>query len=789
MEHLLQNASITTTHHRLLVLILLLTACCSIPVTSAAQGTDLGGGVITRTPVSDQSRIAYDLRQMFESLPDDGNRAKNVYMAGFYSALYDSFGNALPNKRSIRSFSTEAGNGKFSSEPTFLFHMAGLSNNFDPNTYDLHYTYADDFVMSALQDSDSGTLAAEAARALNLWMYCAHELWQSLDQCTTASRADINNDVLGLTDNAKGAHSIDEFIAYWIGEGQTAGSSTQGYALYALTQQAGQLFNTLNPTGEAKANTNIKLLYENKARTALAASDTCTEESDTVEQLWHINNSLLSQMYVPLLQMLIHNMVQGDVKRVRMYALAVVPQFAQCRPSVYRRLKSALLEKDYDGSKRNDILTDLQSLYSCLGISCKDIGAYQTDVLGACGDPPVSFPMAEYIPSSPVREYAELDLDIWNMKLLLNYGEKAYPMAKYLYLHGKNSYIPADENDADAEKVHRTLHSLAESDFRKKAIPYYEAFVEYFNDNFYSDRIILDSLGRKGRWGDNNADFVGGGTFDQRYEVISTILQYQVVHLYLLAEIEDAVEDCIKQDVTDNDGNLHSWDEVAALVIGSLEGAGQGGSKDFRDGQFIWSLANKMSVDFGSAEDGFALVNSEIEDLLYAGKGMIQSYDCADFTKVVTRLRNIMLIPLIQSVIKYATKMEGLSYESNADAVAKGEAFTLCALPIIYHYDKDGAKVIEMNMLSPLTRSRFNPKLKGTQMTYVEEGPQAVADAFWKTMRALELPSRFVGSLDGADPSKLGEIAGSASNMKLSLATFSTSVAISVLGSLYLFFG
>eukprot|EP00565_Helicotheca_tamesis_P000614 CAMPEP_0185728082 /NCGR_PEP_ID=MMETSP1171-20130828/3562_1 /TAXON_ID=374046 /ORGANISM="Helicotheca tamensis, Strain CCMP826" /LENGTH=779 /DNA_ID=CAMNT_0028396751 /DNA_START=147 /DNA_END=2486 /DNA_ORIENTATION=- len=770
-------------HLSLISLLPLLLPSCSNTV--HAEGTDLGGGIITRTPVNDQARIAYDLREMFENLPSDPNRAKNVYTAGFNSPLYDSLGNQLPNKRTIQSFSSDASGGTFTSEPTFLYHMAGLSNNFDVNTYDLHYLYADKFVLGALLNPSAGTLAAEAARALNVWMYAAHELWEGLYQCTMASTEGVNMEALGLTDNAKGAHSIDEFMAYWIGEGQKPGDS-RGYALYALTQQAGELFGTLNPTGEAAANTNIKQIYENEARASLSTKDACDPGSDTVESLWYVNHSMLSQMYVPLLQMLIHNMLQGDVARVKLYAISVIPQVAQCRPSTYRRLKDALIDKDYDTGKKNDVLNDLQSVYGCLGISCKDIGAYQTDVLGACSDPPDSFPMAEYSPSTPVLNHAKIDLDIWNMKLLLSYGEVSYPMAKYLYLHGKHSHLPIATSDQNARNtIFRTLHSLAISQMRKKALPYFDEFVKYFNDAEYADNIILDSLDLKGRWGDSNSDITGVGTFDQRYEVITKIVQYQVVFIHLLAEMNDAIEDCRNQDINDNDGDVSSWDEIAAYIVGSMEGSDEGGSKDFNDGQFIWNLGNKRSVDFSTVnEKGYAMVNSEIEDLLFAGKGMIESYDCADLTKVVTRIRNMMFIPLIQSVIRYAVKNEGLSYESNHEEVAEGEAFTLCILPVIRYHDKKGAETIERNMLSPITRSRFDSSVKDGQGTsaYVADGPQVVADAFWRTMKKLDLPSKMIGSLAGADPSARGDINGGFSMRTFGLVTAMLSISVTVIG-------
>ena len=109
----------------------------------------------------------------------------------------------------------------------------------------------------------------------------------------------------------------------------------------------------------------------------MAGDNYCTRD-DQIESLWKNVHRILSRMYVPMVQMLIHSLKQEDqADKVRMYSLALVPQLSQCRPTIHLKLKGYLLDREYDRDDFPRILDLLQQSYDCLGISCADVGAYE----------------------------------------------------------------------------------------------------------------------------------------------------------------------------------------------------------------------------------------------------------------------------------------------------------------------------------------------------------------------------------------------------------------------------
>jgi hypothetical protein len=51
---------------------------------------------------------------------------------------------------------------------------------------------------------------------------------------------------------------------------------------------------------------------------------------------------------------------------------------SQCRPTIHLKLKEYLLDREYDRDDFLRILNLLQQSYDCLGISCADVGAYES---------------------------------------------------------------------------------------------------------------------------------------------------------------------------------------------------------------------------------------------------------------------------------------------------------------------------------------------------------------------------------------------------------------------------
>ena len=366
----------------------LLLLLLAFPTLTSSQGISLGGGVETRTNVERYADLALDIRDIREFLVINDTDAALT--------LYDDGRNSLirPNvKQSIHGISKLlALKNPSETTPPYIYHLWGLANR-DIKALPDNSLYAHTFVLSAIISTPE--IAADAMVALNMWMYAAHLLFQGVDICQKLSVAD-NPQAFDL-----GGGGVEEFIALWIGQDQIA-ASEEGHGLYAMAQKAGAFFGKNTP--EAQVNTNIKLLYQEGAQ-ALSFPNACSKQNtDTVVQLWTITQRIMSQMFIPLMQLLIDAVLQDDVNGVKLYATAIVPQISQCRPSLFKRLKESLIDKALVSSKRLNILQDLQASYDCLGFTCSDIGIYKVDQLAECADLPSTLPMAEYTPTSFVHD-------------------------------------------------------------------------------------------------------------------------------------------------------------------------------------------------------------------------------------------------------------------------------------------------------------------------------------------------------------------------------------------------
>eukprot|EP00567_Pseudictyota_dubia_P011804 CAMPEP_0197464996 /NCGR_PEP_ID=MMETSP1175-20131217/64312_1 /TAXON_ID=1003142 /ORGANISM="Triceratium dubium, Strain CCMP147" /LENGTH=940 /DNA_ID=CAMNT_0043001001 /DNA_START=220 /DNA_END=3045 /DNA_ORIENTATION=- len=758
----------------------------STPKASAA-GTDLNGGVITVTDVSDRALISEDISDMFSLLQEGKyNDARNIYLAGKNSPMYDKDGNRLAQMRTLSGLSTAATSGKFDGEPPFAAHVYGLAGG-DCDGSDEHLTYAHRVVEDLFQE-EKGTLPAEAARALNLWMYATHELYDGVEDCAAFGVEGVNPEAAGLADNGNGAYAFEEFMAFWIGHDQAPGSK-EGYGLYAMAQEAAEEFGTVDSgTGEANVNSELKKLFvEMQGVTSL--SNACRPGSDTAGKLWSIAHRMVSRMTVPLLQMLLKAMNENDTDRVRLYARAIVPQMSRCRPSVFRRLKEGLVDRPYDASKYLQLLGDLQNSFDCLGVSCEDVGAFRQTQIPQCAGFPKHYPIAEYSPSTDVHQHAKIDLDVAELKLLLCFGsERSYEMAKRLYSNGHNSR----KTWVTSEAQYLSLEEMATSETKEQS-PWATHYVQYHQDKHWADKIITETLSGRGKWGsapkaqraemvaktaqyqvvfpyllgemadaladcssgqatDNDgsvhswdevvAYYVGAmeGTSEERAEMVAKTAQYQVVFPYLLGEMADALADCSTGQATDNDGSVHSWDEVVAYYVGAMEGTSEGGSSDFADGQLMWNLGNKRCTQFGTENSaGWSQVMAAVEDLFYSGKGELDAYDCKALGRTVGKIEHLSLIPLFQSVVRYAIKNEKHGWDSSSKDLAEGEAFALSVLPILAAYDPVGQAIVEENMI--LAEGR-EPVL---------DGAQAVADAFHGVSAKFGLGCQYIGESDGVD--------------------------------------
>jgi len=350
---------------------------------AASQGTELGGGITTRTDVQEFADLALDLRDI-RNYAEQGlsEQVLGVYEQGNHAEYPPGFRWPLQKLNDDMATSDKR-------TPYYLFHLYGLSG-LSQNVNDQSH-YADNFIRDIIEQNP--TYAPDAILAVSMWMYATHLLFNGVAICEHRTNAD-SPALFEL-----GGGGMDEFIAFWIGADQTSGND-DGHGLYAWAQTVGVIFGENSP--ETSVNTNLKVLYQDGAG-VLSTNQACSASSpDSVKQLWEVATQMANEMVKPLYQWLIYYMLQEDAVAVSIYATALVPQLARCRPSVYKRLKERLLDNTVNFDVSDEILRDLQDSYTCFGFTCKDIGKYLTDSRLECDTARVFRPMAGYRPSTDV---------------------------------------------------------------------------------------------------------------------------------------------------------------------------------------------------------------------------------------------------------------------------------------------------------------------------------------------------------------------------------------------------
>eukprot|EP00980_Cylindrotheca_fusiformis_P024516 scaffold11979_cov130-Cylindrotheca_fusiformis.AAC.4 len=700
--------------------ILILTTTLIRSVYSEGDGTDLGGGIVTRTNVEYLADLSLDIKDMTQSY---GN--SNVVLD-----IFDNGRNA--QKPSGIKFKLKDLNDEMASRglpvitPPFLFQLYGLADqSFETDQIAQHSQYGNNNVRAAISGGQNH--APTAALVLSVWMYAAHSLYRGVEMCQIMTEADS----IDQLDLAGGG--MDELIALWIGSGETH-SGTDGFGLYGLAQRAAVLFDGGgDSSGEANANDAIKKLYL-EGSSFLSVNGACTKKvKDSPKILWSVANRIVSKMYIPLIQMLIDAVMKQDATMTTLYATAVVPQASQCRTTTYVRLREHLLTGSPRFDKTESILRDIQEVHSCFGLTCEDIGTYlnipEDFTFPDCFIASDDAALAGYQPVSDVLPIAKIDLDVAQMRILSTLGNFKY--ARYWFLYGRNSPVQRDsENDLHS---FYSVHDFAIASSRKNADDVYVEFVGYFNDVNYGDTIITQALEGTGKWGTK--------TTQQRAAIIAETSSFLVLYLHLVSQINDAVNHCTntasggEYDLTD------PWDEVAALLIGSLEGTQEGGATDGRDGQLVWGLATRRAFQFQTLNSmGYAQTNSDLINALWAGRGEIDALDCVRFSETAQEIQKLTLVPLLQSIIRYAILNEKLEAGSPREELAFGETYALAVLPIIKAVDENLANIIQENMI-------FWEDVKP-----VRDGAQTVADAVGSAAVSLGIRCSLLGSTSQANP-------------------------------------
>jgi hypothetical protein len=227
----------------------------------------------------------------------------------------------------------------------------------------------------------------------------------------------------------------------------------------------------------------------------------------------------------------------------------------------------------------------------------------------------------------------------------------------------------------------------------------FEKFYQYYGAFDYANQWVMAAFaGEPTNFANGNANF-RQYEFTGRTEAIKKGTVFMNVWMYVIRELEDALDDCQEGCTIENcnDDPVQAWDEAYAFYAGSLEGKDGSG-----EGVFLHQLADKRCANFKTCGDladetsGLSHVNIEILRQFNDGLRKINRGECSVARVNKERIEQLMAVPMIQGSLRYAyiTDKEG----NNEKSEAEGATFAAAVLPLVHACDEDAAQTIYNNL-------------------------------------------------------------------------------------------
>jgi len=173
---------------------------------------------------------------------------------------------------------------------------------------------------------------------------------------------------------------------------------------------------------------------------------------------------------------------------------------------------------------------------------------------------------------------------------------------------------------------------------------------------------------------------------------------YLSTAMYVIRELEDALDDCAASLSKRNDDAVHALDEAVAFYTGTLEG--QDGSGE---GVQMYALAGKRCENFktcGASADeveGEAKVNMVIFREFDKMQQNLNTGSCDKARKNKEAIEKQMFVPLLQGTLRYAYKQE-FEVDAGEKDEAEGSTFAAAVLPVVASCNAGDAVTIFENM-------------------------------------------------------------------------------------------
>jgi len=265
------------------------------------------------------------------------------------------------------------------------------------------WTWADSFVTNSysnVKDNGRAELMKKGANYQAVWMYVLHELEDAIGDCYAG---DITaNDA---TPTGGAPHAWDEGWAFYAGSliaataadaAKSSTASQEGTLIWELSEKRGADFGTLDTTGPSKANVALVTSFKS-GRDKIIAADCAGAEP--------VIDDIIKKMTIPLIQGTIKYAWKADPANAGdcsadagktaltasdncvkswtegwAFAAALLPQLDQCDPEV-----ASVVRHNLDAGATGPmqcgfatVKTAIESCYTKLGVTCADIGAFQS---------------------------------------------------------------------------------------------------------------------------------------------------------------------------------------------------------------------------------------------------------------------------------------------------------------------------------------------------------------------------------------------------------------------------
>lgn len=281
------------------------------------------------------------------------------------------------------------------------------------------------------------------------------------------------------------------------------------------------------------------------------------------------------------------------------------------------------------------------------------------------------------------------------------------------------------ENNVNGRSIQRLSTNAQAEMLTCASCPYkdFAKFHSYYEDAKYADRWVQAALeGKPTNFpsGRGNNDFSKYKELG-RSEAIKKGTAYMAVWMYVLRQLEAALDDCANK-CTGSDCNSNpvlAWDQGVAYYTGSLEGKDGSGT-----GQLIYHLADKRCVNFRTCgetakhAEGTSQVNIEIFDHFRAGRLDLSNRLCEKARTRKERIAELMAVPLVQGTLRYAYVTDKERNDVIERQEAEGAVFSASVLPIVHACNQNDAAIIWENMAVGSGPSNFREVKKAFERNY-----------------------------------------------------------------------